>query len=545
MNKPELLDRRKYQRISTHLAAVVRGLSGSEKSTISATLIVLSQEGGQLRLDHPLEAKFKPKTLEIAVNEQALSLPFSQVRVGSGKTNLIFESEHAAMQVLLDAFAAPAAPDFLADRRQSSRRLTQREDRQQDHRVHARRAADIYKMEFDLPTDVHSKDVQIPFIAREQAYDIASVQQRREWLEKKIGKSMADLGHFDENPENYSGNIENLIGTAHLPIGIAGPLRVNGQFAKGDFYVPMATTEGVLVNSYTLGMYLLTRSGGVTVRSLGDQMSIAPIFIFSNLRESQVFAQWVTSNFSRIKEWAESTTKHGRLEKVDPKILGRHVVVQFSYTTGDAMGLNMICKATEKACLAICSILKPKRYYLRSNFESNKKISSFNMHHLYGKSLIADAIIPKSLCAVLRITPEQIAEYSQTILLSGIHSGMMGNNGQFANGLTSVFIACGQDAAHVVNSHIGVTSGNVTADGDLYMSISIPNLLVGTVGGGTGLATSKACLDILGCYGAGKVNKFAEIVAATLLAGELSISAAVINGSYVDAHERFGRNRPK
>ena len=544
MNKFGILDRRKSDRIIISYRVVVRGFSNSSQFGIGATLSELSKIGGKLILEKPFDNQFRPKIIDSIISGQPYSVPISEFKLDRDG-NLIFESTDKVIETLYDAISELNIAQRAADRRVSARRNMKEDGVHNNRRSNSRRLTDLYSLEFaELQAGI-SKNVQIPFLGQGQSYDESSIKQRRGWLEKKIGKPLDALADFSEEADEYRGNIENMLGVAHVPIGIAGPLRVNGQFAKGDFYVPMATTEGVLVNSYTLGMYLLTRSGGVTVRTLGSEMSIAPIFIFASVRESQVFAQWASNNFQMIKKWADSTTNHGHLTRLEPKILGRNVVIRFVYQTGDAMGLNMICKATEKACLEMRSIIKPQRFYLRSNFESDKKVSSTNFHNVHGKSLVAEVVIPRPLLSVLRSSPEEIVAYSQAIHLSGIHGGMIGNNGQFANGLTSVFVACGQDIAHVVNSHLGVTTSDITTSGDLYISACIPNLLVGTVGGGTNLPTSRACLEILDCFGPGKVNKFAEVIAATLLAGEVSISISLVNGTYVEAHEKFGRNRPK
>jgi hydroxymethylglutaryl-CoA reductase (NADPH) len=293
-------------------------------------------------------------------------------------------------------------------------------------------------------------------------------------------------------------------------------------------------------------MRLLTRAGGVNTCIVRDELHISPIFIIHGMQEIEVFIKWVQNNLEKIKEVAEKTTKHGKLINVESKITGEGVILKFSYSTGNAMGMNMINKATDEACKFISQFTKAK-YYIRSNFSSDKKISAHNFIKGYGKEVFAEATISKRLFIErkIRTTPEDIYNYRTVVMSSSIYAGMFGMNAQFANFLAAIFIACGQDVAQVVNSSIGVSSCKILPSGDLYISVYLPNLLVGTVGGGTALPTQRECLEILGCYGQGAVLKFTEIVAAGVLAGELAISIAITNGSFVEAHEKLGRNRPQ
>jgi hydroxymethylglutaryl-CoA reductase (NADPH) len=145
----------------------------------------------------------------------------------------------------------------------------------------------------------------------------------------------------------------------------------------------------------------------------------------------------------------------------------------------------------------------------------------------------------------LHVSPEELFEVWQHTMLGHLQANAIGYNGHFANGITAIFIACGQDVANVANSAVGITNFEILEDGDLYASVTLPSLSVATVGGGTGLGTSRECLEMLGCSGSGNAVKLSEIVAASLLAGELSMGAAIASGEFVHAHERYGRNRPQ
>ena len=383
---------------------------------------------------------------------------------------------------------------------------------------------------------------------RYREFDFAPqfVQERRDWLTRKTGVSLSHIGVMSEPTQHFQGNIENLIGATHVPLGIAGPIRVNGQDAKGLFYVPMATTEGAITYTYTRGMHLVSMAGGATTRIVRDEIHISPIFVFEHLDAAQAFTSWLGDHFEEIKSEAEKTTRHGRLLRLEPHIFDRSVVVKFCYATGDAMGLNMINIATEEACHWIVPRVHPEEFFLRSNFSSVKKISAHNYAVAgFGKTIMADVTIPRGLLKRLfRVSPETMARYCHLSFVSAAHAGMIGMNGHSANGLTAIFIACGQDVANVVDSQASVSSCEVTKQGDLYVSIKIPNLVVGTVGGGMDLGSQRECLEILDCHGSGKVRKFSEIVAATILAGEIAVAAAICTETFVSAHKKYGR-KPK
>ena len=381
-----------------------------------------------------------------------------------------------------------------------------------------------------------------PRMNKNKDYSIEAINKRCDWLEQAIGSKIGFLRKFSANPENTRGNIENIIGMIQIPVGLNGPLLIKGKYAKGYFYVPMATTEGALITDYSTGMLLVTKSNGARVSILNNCIHISPVFLVKSIVESKKIILWINKNFKDIKRKAESTTKHGKLLRVEPVIAGRRLILKFCYDSKDAQGLNMINKATDVACKYISSKVR-KNYYLRSKYSSVKTISTNNIHTGYGRSVFAEATIPKELLKFFGITPEQIYHYATSGMLVSAHSGIIGMTAHIANAVAAIYMACGQDVADVSTSHIGITMCEITEKGDLYISLSIPNLLIGTVGGGTGLETQRECLDIIGCYGSGKADKFAEIIAASCLAGELSVLIALVTGVYVDAHEKLGRNR--
>ncbi len=381
---------------------------------------------------------------------------------------------------------------------------------------------------------------------KEQGYEPELVAQRRAWIEKITGANLRHTGSGTIDSRDMRGNIENPIGVAQIPLGVAGPLLVRGQHARGNFYVPFATTEGALVRSYERGMVTLTRSGGAEVRIYGNQNRVAPVFAFESVDEAFDFSLWLRAHFTEIQEEANSTTRHGRLEQIDIFPTGRDVMVNFRFYTADAHGMNMIVKAADKASRWIMARTKAKRYAVFSGLESEKHAGAFLFSGGKGKKVVAGARIPAETCkAYLHATPEMFHKLWQHTVIGHIHAGVPGYNGHYANGLTAMFIALGQDVANVVNSAIGITNFEVTEQGELYASVTLPALTVASVGGGTGLGTGREGLETLGCFGAGGAEKLAEIVAASVLAGELSMGGAIMSSEFVAAHEDYGRNRPK
>lgn len=378
-----------------------------------------------------------------------------------------------------------------------------------------------------------------------QGYDSESVRLRREWVANKTASQLSYVGSVPIPTMQMRGNIENPIGVVQVPLGIAGPLLVKGNHANGLFYVPLATTEGALVRSYERGMAVLTHAGGVDARVSCDGNCVAPTFFFNDVVESFEFARSLSNNFPEIREQAESTTQYGKLLAIEPMVDGRNVIVVFRFYTADAHGMNMIVKATDRACNWIANTLGARGYQLFSGFESEKHASGALFAGRKGKKVTAGALIPAEMLQFyLRSTPMQFIELWQHTVVGHIHANSIGYNGHFANGLAAIFIACGQDIGNIPNCSAGLTHFELTAGGDLYASVTLASLTVGTVGGGTGLGTARECLSMLGCYGPGLAPKFAEVVAAALLAGELSIGGALISGEFVTAHESYGRNRP-
>src|ERR1044071_8397821 len=313
-------------------------------------------------------------------------------------------------------------------------------------------------------------------------------------------------------------------GAAQVPSGCAGPLLVDGEHAQGEFYVPMATAEGTLVASYNRGMKLLHEAGGVTTTIVEDHMQRAPSFIFPSAREARAFGEWLIERFDDIKAVAETTTRSGKLQEIEQYSASRIIYTRFNYTTGDAAGQNLTGKATQAACDWIKAQYPGiEQYFLESNFATDKKTSQVNMLHTRGKRVIAEETIPDALLrSVMNSSSELMFRARQVSNLGGFMSGVNNNGAHSANGITAMFIATGQDVANVAESSAAFVFAELDPDTrDYYYSVTIPSLIVASYGGGTGLATQRECLEMLGCYGTDNVRKFTETGAGTRVLGGL------------------------
>jgi hydroxymethylglutaryl-CoA reductase (NADPH) len=352
----------------------------------------------------------------------------------------------------------------------------------------------------------------------------------------------------DDNAETvsqFNGNIENFIGTVKIPVGIIGPLRINGLNANGDYHVPMATTEAALVASYARGAYAATKAGGISTAMLYEGVIRTPAFVLGSLLDSGRFVEWIVDNVDDLKVAAETTTRYGKLSSIEPMVDNNVVFLICRYTTGDAAGQNMVTIATDALChrIATDSPIPIERWYIEGNFSGDKKASFLGLVTGRGRKVSASLTLPASVVeGTLGTTVADMLAYGQIANLGSHLSGQLGAQAHFANGLAAIYIATGQDAACVAESAIGITRMEARGD-DLFCSVTMPNILVGSVGGGTGLPSQSAGLNILGLRGEGKAPALAEVVAATCLCGEISIVAAIAAGDFTRAHESLARHR--
>jgi hydroxymethylglutaryl-CoA reductase (NADPH) len=361
-----------------------------------------------------------------------------------------------------------------------------------------------------------------------------------------IHKELLDA-QTEAQTDAYLSNIENFIGTIKLPVGVAGPLRIRGTAAQGDYLIPLATHEAALVASYNRGAAAITKAGGCSAVTLNEGVNRVPCFTFSNVIEAGKFLAWAIPLEEKIRAVAESTTRHGKLADLKLTVEGSNVYLHLSFNTGDAAGQNMVTVATQAVVdfLREDSPVAPNRAYVESNLSGDKKASAISFSSVRGKKVTCEVLLPeKVLKQDLSISAGEMEDYWRISSVGGVLSGSLGIQGHYANGLAALFIACGQDAACVAEAAVGVTRFERREDG-LYAAVTLPNLIVGTVGGGTGLPSQNACLRLLGLSGDGKAQAFAEVCAATALAGELSIIAALASGNFTRAHEILARRRKK
>lgn len=382
----------------------------------------------------------------------------------------------------------------------------------------------------------------------EDDYGEDVIRARQAFIREQTGAGLDHISRYSIDPHEAQGNIEHFTGAAQVPMGFAGPLLVNGQHANGEFYIPLATSEGTLVASYNRGMKVLHRSGGVKCAVTGDNMQRAPVFIFEDAAASRRFADWLVERNDEIKAAAEATDPFVRLKYVDYYLANKFAFLRFNYKTGDAAGMNMVGKATFAACnwiLQNCDVVEIQRFYLESNFATDKKSSMINMMRTRGKRVVAEAVVKHDvLLEIMDADTESIYQHYKVSNIGAMLSGANNNGCHSPNAITAMFIATGQDVANVSESSQGLLFAEMMPNKDIYLSITLPSLIVATCGGGTGLPTQRESLEALGCYGVGKVHKLAEIVAGTVLAGEISLAAAISSLDWVSSHDQLGRNDP-
>lgn len=380
-------------------------------------------------------------------------------------------------------------------------------------------------------------------INRQPISESEKVAKRRKLIEEKLNISLQNIGCFSQDPGKIANhNCENMIGCAQIPIGVAGPILVNEK----EYFVPLATTEGALAASVARGCKVSTSlrqgfAGQVRVIVENAGITRGPVFKTKGIFESHDFVKWVSKYFEEIKETCEKTSRHLKLLKIENQIVGKNVFLRFVFDTSDAMGMNMATIAAANAAAHIENNYEGAELVaLSGNYCVDKKASYLNFIKGRGKKVWAEMIVSKKTVEnILHTTTEKIVEvvYRKCLLGSAV-SGSLGYNSHYANIVAAIFLATGQDGAHVVEGSLGITTAEIEKNGDLYFSVYLPDLICGTIGGGTGLATQKEALNIMNVKNS---IEFAEVVGAAVLAGELSLVASLAEGSLAKAHEKLGR----
>ena len=388
--------------------------------------------------------------------------------------------------------------------------------------------------------------VRIPRSCHDDYAD-AAVVARRDWLSARAAVGLDALAQAPGDPRVFRGNIENLIGTVQYPVGVAGPYLIRGQHFDSEVLVPMATTEGALVASYSRGMKAISLSGGARTRTLSAELTCGSTFVFDYQSDALDFVAWLTGQLDALRRHADATTRHGKLLRIETHPVGRRVFANFVYDTGDALGINMATKATAAAVDWVMreAAPKPVRCDLPGGLQGEKWTNARDFLLGRGRRAVAEATITREVLGrQLHADAGRMHEAWLSMTMAKQHAGGLGASFHAANGAAAVMLATGQDLAYLT-AFTATAVMEALPNGDLHLTIDCPTIGVGTVGGGTGLPAPRACLDLMGCVGSGKANRLAEIIAATCIAGEASTVAAIVSGEFVAAHEALGRNRPE
>ncbi|MBT6177737.1 MAG: hydroxymethylglutaryl-CoA reductase, partial [Deltaproteobacteria bacterium] len=399
----------------------------------------------------------------------------------------------------------------------------------------------------DYTTEIPEK---LPVIPGRGHYTEKARKERIEFIRGYTSQPLETLDDTRFDAEKLTGNIENFVGSLDIPVGLAGPLWFNGMNVRGPIYAPMATSEGALVASATRGATAISRSGGVTTRVLRQVMMRVPMFVLNTSAAASKFRHWIEDHFEEIAAQTRLVSRHAKLRRVTPDQVSNRVNVTFSYETGDAAGQNMTTSCTWKACQWILDQLRHfpeiqvQNFMVDGGMSGDKKVNFQSFLTGRGTRVTAEALIQKdTLERILKVSSRQIEDGHMDAMSSGVNIGMIGNNVNIANVIGAMFTACGQDIACVHESSLGTLRFR-DAGGDLHVTMDLPALIVGTVGGGTSLPAQADYLEMIGCKGVHKAGRLAEIIAGFCLSLDLSTASAMASGQFAAAHDRLGRNRP-
>ncbi|MEN6396716.1 MAG: hydroxymethylglutaryl-CoA reductase (NADPH) [Methanoregula sp.] len=407
-------------------------------------------------------------------------------------------------------------------------------DRDKEGQIHAQLKAGLLKL--------YELEKLIP--------PVDAVRVRRQFIEKETGTTLENIGIFSIDADRAATrNCENMIGAVQVPVGVAGPIAVNGEYAKGSFWLPLATTEGALIASVNRGASAITKAGGAEVRILHDGMTRAPVFSAKSVGHAKKIADWAEAHEKELAAIAQTTTTHGRMTGLVTFVTGTSVFVRLEFDTKDAMGMNMVTIASAKIAEEIAKNTGGRLIALSGNMCADKKPAAINGIMGRGRSVVAGiALSHETIEKVFKTDAKSMIEVNyRKNLVGSARAGAMGFNAHAANVVAAMFIACGQDAALSIDGSTCMTTIDETETG-VYVAVTLPSLPVGTVGGGTGVDTQQECLKILGVAGGGtppgaNAKKLAEIIGAGVLAGELSLIGALAAQHLARAHQELGRGQ--
>jgi len=374
-----------------------------------------------------------------------------------------------------------------------------------------------------------------------------NIESRRRFFEKKIKQPLSVFSFYPPGlSEAEKRNCENMIGAVQVPLGVAGPLRIKRAKSFHDYYLPLATTEGALVASVARGCKIITACGGASVLTENKGITRGSVFITGGILESRKLSDWLERHLEEFKSVASETSAHLELSQIFKRYFGNRLFIRFTFDSQDAMGMNMATIASEKIAAVIEAKTGFKCLAIAANFDTDKKPSYLNFILGRGRAVWAEIELEEKLVRqILKTTPALIHEVNIEKNLHGsMLSGSLGFNAHFANILAAIFLATGQDIAHVSEGSLGITSTKII-NKNLTVSVYLPDLPVGTVGGGTYLPSQRAALQIMGVDGGEKGKKaaeLAEIIGGAVLAGEISLLAAIASGTLGSSHQRLARS---
>ena len=388
---------------------------------------------------------------------------------------------------------------------------------------------------------------ELPRIPRDKDddYGDAAIAARLAVLREACGAALAHVAAGSVPASEARGKVENFVGHAQVPLGVAGPLALESDEGPVEVYVPMATTEGAMVASYSRGMRLAASGAGIRTRVLRDGLSQHPMLVFADASAACAAARVCEAALEDCRAITKGITTHGALESLTTDVIGRRLLLRLVFSTGDAIGINMASRATDLCLRELARRTSALERHVHGQ-DVEKRANARAFVEGRGRSVVADCVVPReALAGLARTTPEQLVAIQRSYTTGFAQLGTQNWLVQAANGLAGVFLACGQDLAYLTESATGMLDLELTSRGELYVAVTLPSLLIGTVGGGSGQGTARECLELMGCAGSGKVRRFAQILAATVLAGDLSLMAAFTANEFTAAHERLGRNRPE
>ncbi len=371
---------------------------------------------------------------------------------------------------------------------------------------------------------------------------LQSVDERRKAIEAELSVDLCGVGSSVlDTSKSSSKNCENMVGYTQIPMGIAGPITIKSENGKiNNYYLPLTTTEGALVASISRGCKAITESGGAIATAFRIGTTRGAVFSVNNVMQGKEVAEYIYAHKTAFETIASETSTHIWLTDIVVKSVGKYVFVRFAYNTQDAMGMNMVTIATDVIARAITNATNARCLSVAGNYDIDKKPAWLNVIQGRGFEVRADVVIPSTVLEqTLKTTAKNLYDvWLAKCMIGSALAGSLGFNAQFANIIAAMFLATGQDPAHITEGSLGITTCEVVDDSSLYMSVYLPDLMVGTVGGGTGLQTQTEALSILGVETS---QQLAEVISGAVLAGELSLLASLSEGSLIRAHKRLGR----